>query len=403
MSPRAKILSFLAVAALLAVPRTSSAQTGTTGTTTVQAGVGRIQLSSGQATVTFNQADCQSDRTFGVTVDFPSGLTGTGAFQVSTFTVFLSDTGSCPDTAAAIKAAGDKVVVLQQETTASTTPVPITIRLQQIVGSTCPPNETTTTLVCTSSKIVNSAGTASFQKTSISVVYDSKPPNPPTLSDNTTGGEGTVYLNWTADEDAKIWRFHYRTDGPPPPTTIDRCGKSTSSSALTGGTCTGPLDCQPASDAGLVASCQFDDAGNGTCIETAAPAVTDAGTPAPSDAGIDAGTDAGIDAGPQINPADFPGIFEISNAAARSGAVTGLVNNQRYAFYLTSIDTADNESTPSNVVFGTPVAVNDFFQQYQCQGGQEKGGFGCTTGGAAALLPALAALGLGLLRRGRRS
>lgn len=92
--------------------------------------------------------------------------------------------------------------------------------------------------------------------------------------------------------------------------------------------------------------------------------------------------------------------FEGANT--RQGTLDGLENNVTFGVQVSSIDDAGstintgNESAPSAPVPGTPQAVEDFWELYKADGGQETGGcasFGVT---GLALLGALA-----LLRRRR--
>jgi MYXO-CTERM domain-containing protein len=74
----------------------------------------------------------------------------------------------------------------------------------------------------------------------------------------------------------------------------------------------------------------------------------------------------------------------------------GLENDVEYGVRVVAFSDADNPSDPSNVVTGTPLAVNDFFELYRQAGGVEQGG--CASGAAGLL----ALLGVGTLLVVRR-
>jgi MYXO-CTERM domain-containing protein len=176
-------------------------------------------------------------------------------------------------------------------------------------------------------------------------------------------------------------------DGPPPPPGSDICGNVGGGS---GGTNI-PL-CDPNDDAG------------GRWCDGSIP--DDAATPTP-------------DAGPVTPSFDFAawcaaggfsvddsancGYRKVTDGTATTGEVLGLVNGQQYAFSLVGEDLAGNVSGGSDPVDGTPEVVLDFYRRYRCAGGAEKGGFGCSTSTAGALLiPVVGAGILALVRRRRR-
>jgi hypothetical protein len=87
-----------------------------------------------------------------------------------------------------------------------------------------------------------------------------------------------------------------------------------------------------------------------------------------------------------------------------SDQVTGLEKDTTYYFRVLAIDDFDNESTFSDQAVATPVAVNDFFEEYLAQGGRERGGFcsassrGDLAGASVAALLLLLLVGLRRLR-----
>lgn len=87
-----------------------------------------------------------------------------------------------------------------------------------------------------------------------------------------------------------------------------------------------------------------------------------------------------------------------TGAGTTSGRITGLTNGVEYTVQVSSLTVGGTESAKSDPIKGTPHEVEDFWRQYQQDGGQEKGG--CATGAAG--LTALIALTPLLLRRKRR-
>ncbi len=73
-----------------------------------------------------------------------------------------------------------------------------------------------------------------------------------------------------------------------------------------------------------------------------------------------------------------------------SDQVTGLEQDTTYYFRVAAIDDFDNVSTLSDQAVATPVAVNDFFEEYLAQGGRERGGF-CSASSRGDLAGAAAA------------
>jgi hypothetical protein len=67
---------------------------------------------------------------------------------------------------------------------------------------------------------------------------------------------------------------------------------------------------------------------------------------------------------------------------------------------LVATDEAGNVSPGGKSVTGTPLRVDDFFRRYRGAGGEEMGGFGCSSAGMVAV-PAVAISILALLRRRR--
>jgi uncharacterized protein (TIGR03382 family) len=82
--------------------------------------------------------------------------------------------------------------------------------------------------------------------------------------------------------------------------------------------------------------------------------------------------------------------------------VEGLENNVTYRVTARAVDSADNESEPSEALEGTPIFTRGFFDRYVELGGQETGGCGAAGVGLAGGW-VLAVLGLWLSSRRNRS
>ncbi len=83
------------------------------------------------------------------------------------------------------------------------------------------------------------------------------------------------------------------------------------------------------------------------------------------------------------------------------GGNTTLLDNQLYAVQVYAVDTAGLAGPCSEVAYGTPYQIEDFWLGYKADGGQATG---CTqAAGPGALLAALAVmLGVGTRRRRER-
>ncbi len=98
---------------------------------------------------------------------------------------------------------------------------------------------------------------------------------------------------------------------------------------------------------------------------------------------------------------DRSGVLQTSTVSTKSTQVTGLTLNTEYTFRVVALDQADNESSASAAATATPVAVNDFFEEYRAQGGSEEGGF-CAASDRSPGLSGLLLLLLGLTAWGLR-
>jgi len=64
---------------------------------------------------------------------------------------------------------------------------------------------------------------------------------------------------------------------------------------------------------------------------------------------------------------------EVSGSTTNSAVISGLEIGVEYAFSVVAVDDAYNPSPISEVVCGTPVEVEDFWEYYKSVGGEEKG------------------------------
>ncbi len=95
--------------------------------------------------------------------------------------------------------------------------------------------------------------------------------------------------------------------------------------------------------------------------------------------------------------------FESSETSGKSARITGLDNGTTYDVTVLAYSESGNASDPSELTFGAPVAVNDFWEQYQQGGGSENGGCEHGRAGPLALLGVVLALALVRRRSGKRS
>lgn len=324
-----------------------------------------LEISTGMSAA-FNQTACQ-DPTSAVSVvyDIPSSYIGTKA------TIFITDSGSCPDD----PPNAESTLLSQTTLTANNLTNTITIKGTKFVAE-CPANVTQEFLVCMVIKQTgyNTTGTSTDSKIfddSVTITYDSTQPGKPVIT-GSTGVDSAVVFTWDKQDGVDHWVVYYKTNGKAPDENTDICSTISTGSS------------------GLNECAAYDyDAGDGLDACTVRP-----------DAGLDAGPT--WDASPSFDGTGWESAT-ISDGTAGTGRVSGLVNDQQYVFVLVAVDLAGNESTGSESVTGTPLTVHDFYRRYQCAGGQEKGGFGCSTAGMAVLLPAAALGVLALLRRRRAS
>ncbi len=107
-------------------------------------------------------------------------------------------------------------------------------------------------------------------------------------------------------------------------------------------------------------------------------------------------SDADVDCNsPLAGSATVSGISDNPNFGAR---IAGLTVGVRYKVQVVAISAAGAEVVSANSAFGVPINVNDFWEQYVADGGQEQGGCG---GGPAGALSLLAVAGLTRLLRRR--
>ena len=68
-------------------------------------------------------------------------------------------------------------------------------------------------------------------------------------------------------------------------------------------------------------------------------------------------------------------VMEEADADAEGTTIRDLENGQAYEVTVSAYDEAENESTASDIMVGTPVPVDDFYEYYRGAGGAEDGGF----------------------------
>jgi hypothetical protein len=235
----------------------------------------------------------------------------------------------------------------------------------------CPTNQTKEMYVC----LVAKTSSQTSGPISMKVTYHSKPPATPTLQ-SAVGGDGRVHLKWSTSGTIDLVRVFYLQLTEAPDAGVDICYTPAAVDAGSTG----------------IAFSEF--------AETEA---TDGGDA--SDGGTADGGDAGAgDGGAADAGYDESQFTEVDFKSTSGDNVSGLKNGATYLFFVKAVDQYDNESGQSEAKVAMPQPVQDFYQRYRCQGGQETGGFGCTAAGAAALVPAFGALAFAALRRrgGRR-
>lgn len=227
-------------------------------------------------------------------------------------------------------------------------------------------------------------------------------PAPP---DDVEVGEGDtiLVLDWDDNDDEDQVSYRFYCDPPPGEEQVD-----------TGG---GPIDASTAFNADVVVPI-LDAAADG---EAGVEGGTDAGPDDAGEAGTDGSTSdaATVPSGPSGN-CETSALYEgadppedekylCGTGSGTSGRITGLINGQRYAVAIASVDSVGNLGKLSNVECNSPTIVNDFYRVYRDAGGQAGGGFCAASGGvghgagvSGLVLIALAALG-GSLRRRRHS
>jgi MYXO-CTERM domain-containing protein len=348
---------------LVTAPPGAFAQTSTTTTTTTYA-VNQPTLvysNTANTKVAFNQDACQNGGNFTVTYTFPASFT-TG----TTLTIFGTSEGSCPSTAP------DGNMIFLQTTTITTNNQSESVTLDDItLEPSCPANQPDSNfLICAVTYAETAASTTTATTlseaytTSLTVTYKSLPPVAPVISaGSVTGGDGKVNLSWNTQSEIDHWIVYYQPNGPAPSAQAQAiCSSPTSSSGS-------PLTC---------------DSTDANCI--------------PDDAAMPLDAAAPFDA----TPFDSTGFqsMTVTDGTISSATVTGLVNDQQYAFVVVAVDIAGNDSSGSAPVNGTPMVVQDFYRRYRCEGGTDTGGFGCSTAGAV-LVPIAALAALALVRRRR--
>ena len=371
MNMRSGLLAAIALAVL--VPQTASAQTSTI----------TLAFVEGEKTG-FNQADCKAKKT--KSVRYECNYPGTE------FMVFLSS-GSCPDEPP------DGAVMVRNKVTVGADGVAGVAEIKaEDVNEDCPDDTTSTIRLCAVAgfKSTNVYGGSTtwqvYDRSELTLTYDSEPPSAPKLAE-TVGGENSIHLTWEGGSDVDQWIACYEKIGEAPSAFEDACGAGRETSALEedpGRDYRGASDGGGEDDAGVEETGESEDAG----------VAEDAGETGDAGETADAGGESGSGT---LSPAEQLATcalqFRFADGSARKGAITKLVNNQKYGVKLFAMDAAGNLSPPSAALTATPQQVYDFYERYRCQGGAEEGGFGCSAGAGMTLLPLAGLAVLGLLRR----
>jgi len=332
MNPRNLPILFASLAALLG-PVAAEAQTTNSLTLTFASGSGKA----------VNRQDCiDKANKVVVTWNFPNGIT-----TDTNLTIFLSDSGSCPDAPTTAPILLQKTTITQNNLTNTVTfsADKLSPQPDQPSPANCPADVTKHWLVCAVAKqlVTDSFGSTQervFANVSLPVDYDSQVPQAPTLNEP-SAGDGTIYLSWTEPETVDAFIIRVTPIGPTPTTSTNPC-------------------------------------------EAGQPSIVDAGpVPTAPDGGQPSRTK------------------DIDDGTVRNASVSGLMNEQLYELSIVAKDLAGNVSVPSNTVTATPKAVQDFYTRYRCEGGSEEGGFGCSAAGPA-LVPIAGLAALALLRLGGR-
>ncbi len=285
---------------------------------------------------TFGLADCNNNTSSTFTATYSSTVPAS-----ATLAIFLSTSTACTSATSGSTTG--------QSVSESSNTLPFAVNAQTVAGSSCPTNTTTTMYVCA----VATASTSTSSPAYLPITYSSQPPATPTLT-SAEGGDSLAHLKWTTASTNSINIYYIQ---------------------LTAGFDAGVDPCHPPPvDAGGI---------DASWLETSA------------DAGADASTSATV-----FDLSQFKSTSIASSTSGTSGTiVTGLSNGATYLFLLEAVDQYGNTSDQSNAIEVTPQGVLDFYSSYRCEGGQDQGGFGCTSAGAAALIPACGALAFALLRR----
>ncbi len=340
----------LAILVLLA-PLAAGAQTTDTNTSTTDS---KLSISLTSGSLTLGSTACTSNTSNVFTATYASPVPTN-----ATLSIFLQDSSTCATTAPS--------TAESRQLSEANRSVILKVATQDVAGSSCP--TTTTPVKKTVCALLTVSTSTTAPTTFLTLTYDSAPPPVPTL-DGAVGGDGSVHLHWVeSDSNYDHMIVHYRQLTPGDSSSVDPCNPP--------------------------APVPFD-AGTSDAASAADAGSQDTGSQA------DGGADASVaDAGtPVFNAADFP--FTKTFKSKSGDVVDGLSNGATYQFYIEAVDDSGNTSGQSNGLTATPELVHDFYRRYRCEGGQEQGGFGCATAGAA-LVPAFGALAAALLLRRRRS
>jgi hypothetical protein len=151
-----------------------------------------------------------------------------------------------------------------------------------------------------------------------------------------------------------------------------------------------------------------------TVTDDAGAAEASTSDDASDDSDLDNGTDGGIVPGGGISQIDSKYLYApdsvthitVGAETASNVTIKGLLNGVQYNIAIASVDALGNVGPLSNLTCGTPMPVNDFWDDYKAAGGQAGGGFCALEGagapaGSAVMVGGLVTALAGMLRRRR--
>ncbi len=406
-----------------------------------------VSMTSGSSS--FNRAKCLTD-SLSVSYQVSSTFLNVTYTNVK-FQVFVTASSSCPTTK------GDNDHWLKSETTLtganltdSLTFSPKTLLLED----QCLPNVNKAFQVCAIVKYtipatyIGGQSTDDQESDSLTITYDSKLPAAPTITE-VTAGDSRLVVDWTAQDDIESWTLYYRKAGAdagvgdagegggtgagctpscsgatPECSSEGKCLCTTNScdsgSSCINGSCV-VNSCSPTCSGEKPdcygTTCKCNDKScptgktctNGECVAPTCNPACSGETPDckgtvcqcnPTSCGSGKSCIDGVCAETSFDPTGWTSGAVLTGSATTTGEVRNLENDQPYEVMVVATDKAGNVSPAGVSKTETPLRVDDFFRRYRGRGGDEMGGFGCSSAGMVAV-PAVAISILALLRRRR--